>query len=113
MIDYGFFMPQPVGYDLTQLLVGELQLGRGSAEGVADRDADYVAAYTRGLADEGLVVDEAVVHRAHALQMLIFCGLSCLPIELLDQPPSDELSRIARVRADLATYCLDLVDSTG
>ncbi|CAN5428883.1 hypothetical protein BH11ACT8_BH11ACT8_29130 [soil metagenome] len=113
LIDYGFFGTQPVGFDLGQLLVGEPQLGRGSVADVAERDAACVAAYTQGLAAEGTTVAEDDVRRAHALHLLLFSGLSSLPTEHLAQPLSEELVRVARMRAALATYILDLVDATA
>ena len=113
LIDYGFWVPNPLGFDLGQLLVGDVQLGRRSPELLAETDAAIVPAYRRGLADEGLHVDEADVRRAHALQLLIFSGLSALPFEHLDAEPTPELRATSRTRAALATFSLDLVDATG
>ena len=31
LIDFGFWRPQPVGFDLSQLLVGDIQIGRRDA----------------------------------------------------------------------------------
>lgn len=107
LIDFGFWHPQPVGFDLGQLVAGEIQLGRGSAAGLPDIDAACVSAYTRGLADEGLVLDESVVRRAHALHLMIFVGLSSLPDE-----PSAASAYVAE-RAALARFSLDLLDATG
>ncbi len=35
LIDYGFWGPGPIGYDLSQLLVGDVQLGRRSSDDLA------------------------------------------------------------------------------
>jgi hypothetical protein len=53
------------------------------------------------------------VQRAHALQALLFAGLSAVPLEHLGAAPTPELQRTACQRARLATFLLDLVDATG
>lgn len=113
LIDYGFWHALPLGYDLSQLVVGQIQLGERGCEDLAELDAACVSAYTAGLAAEGLVVDESVVRRAHALQLQLFSGISSVPFELLDQPVTPELERIAAARAAIARHSLDLLASTG
>jgi hypothetical protein len=113
LIDYAFWGPMPIGFDLGQLLVGEVQLGRLPTTELATIDDVIVAAYVAGLRAEGNTVTETVVRRAHALQLLIFTGLSALPFEHLDQEPTDELFALGAERAALARFSLDLVDSTG
>ena len=113
MIDFGFFMALPVGFDLGQLLVGEVQLGRGDGSDLGERDEACLASYVDGLAAEGLELDRAAVRRAHALHLLIFSGLSAIPFEVLDAEPTDELRAMAASRAAIARYSLDLVDQTG
>nr|WP_246319269.1 phosphotransferase [Nocardioides kongjuensis] len=113
LIDFGFFMALPVGFDLGQLLVGEVQLGRGSADGLAERDEACLAAYVDGLVAEGVDLGIEAVRRAHALHLLIFSGLSAIPFEVLDQEPTDALRAMAATRAAIARHSLDLVDQTG
>jgi hypothetical protein len=113
LIDYGFWMPMPVGADLAQLLVGDVQIGRRRAGDLAARDDAHVAAYVRGLRDEGCPIPEPAVRRAHALHMLMMSGLSAVPVELLDRPPSAALEAQVADRAAIATFCLDRVESTG
>lgn len=113
MIDFGFFMALPVGFDLGQLLVGEVQLGRGDGSDLAVRGEACLASYVDGLAAEGLHVDLATVRRAHALHLLIFSGLSAIPFEHLDAEPTDALRAMAATRAAIARHALDLVDQTG
>jgi len=79
LIDFGFFGLAPVGFDLGQLLIGEVQLGERSADCLPALEARCLPAYVDGLCAEGLDVDLGVVRRAHALQMLLFSGLSALP----------------------------------
>lgn len=111
LIDFGFWKPLPVAFDLGQLLLGEVQLGRRPAASLDETDAAIVPAYVEGLAAEGLVVDTVLVTRLHALQMLLFTGLSIMPFEHLDSPPSPELEQLAANRAEVATYCLDLAEN--
>lgn len=113
MIDFGFFTALPVGFDLGQLLVGDVQLGRRSADDLAERDATCLTSYVDGLAAEGVAIDEQVVRRAHALQLLLFTGYSALPFELLDAEPTEQVRAMAATRATIARYCLDLFDQTG
>jgi hypothetical protein len=111
MIDFGYLAPMQVGFDLSQLLVGDVQLGRRSPADLAERDAACLAAYRDGLAAAGLDLPLATVARAHALLLLIFTGLSSLPMELLAQPTADNLA-LAQTRADIARFSLDLLDAT-
>ena len=65
-------------------------------------DEACVAAYTRGLAEEGMHVDVADVRRAHALQLFIFVGVSTA----LD---ADHVAD----RSELVAFSLDLLDATA
>ena len=113
MIDFGFWKPLPIGFDLGQLLVGDVQIGRRSSDDLRERDEASLAAYVEGLRAEGSDVPESVVRRAHALHLLIFTGLSTLPVEFLDAPPTPELVQISKQRAAIARYSLDLLDETS
>ena len=66
-----------------------------------------------GLAEEGVAVDLATLRRAHALQLLLFTGLSSIPFELLDEQPTDALRAMAATRAAIARHSLDLLDQTS
>lgn len=113
MIDFGFLAPLPVGFDLGQLLVGDVQVGRHGADDLSARDEACVAAYHQGLLDEGLEIDVAAVRRAHALHLMLFTGLSTVPFEHLDAEPTPELRAVARTRAEIARFSLDLLDGTA
>lgn len=113
MIDFGFFTHLPVGFDLGQLLVGDVQLGRRSADDLAERDAACLASYHDGLAVEGLTIDAAVLRRAHALQLVLFTALSSLPVEVLGAEPTTQLRAMAASRPTIARHALDLLDQTG
>ncbi|KQT94480.1 hypothetical protein ASG49_06305 [Marmoricola sp. Leaf446] len=115
LIDYGFFGAAPVGFDLAQLLVGEVQTGHCAEdlESLATRDEACLAAYVTGLRAEGDDTPTEVVRRAHALQLVLYAGLSSLPFEHLGSEPTPALVDLARQRAVLAAYSLDLLDRTG
>jgi len=113
LIDYGFWGEAPIGFDLSQLLVGDVQVGRRPAADLSDIEETILSAYMDGLRDEGCDVPEAVVRRAHALQLMIFTGLSTLPFEHLDSNPTQELHRIASERAAIARFSLELLDATA
>ena len=113
LIDFGFWGRGPVGYDLTQLLIGEVQLGERRADELPALEGACLPSYVEGLGAEGVDVDLDQVRRAHALMMLLFAGFSAVPFELLDGPPTDEKLRIARERAGAARFMLDLADTTA
>lgn len=112
LIDYSFWGPMPVGFDLGQLLVGDVQVGRRGAGDLAEVEDTILRAYVGGLRAEGCEIPESVVRRSHALLLMIFTGLSTLPFEHLDREPTPELHRVAAERAAIARFCLDLVDAT-
>lgn len=113
LIDYGFWKPQPIGHDLGQLLVGDLQLGKRGADDLAELDEAITAAYVAGLRAEGDQTSLEVVRRGHAVSLHIFSGLSALPVELLEAPDSPELRTLFAARAAMAAYSLDLLESTA
>jgi hypothetical protein len=113
LIDYGFWGPNPIGFDLAQLLVGDAQVGKCSADTLQEIEDVIVPAYIEGLRAEGCAVPEDVVRRAHALQLLLFTGLSTLPFEHLESAPTPELHQIAAERAKIARFSLGLLDATA
>jgi hypothetical protein len=112
LIDFGFWTPGPLGFDLGQLLLGEVQLGERCAAELPEDERACLAAYMAGLRDEGCDVPEAAVRRAHALQMLLFSALPSLPFEVLDGAPTPEALAVCRERAAGARFVLDLVAAT-
>lgn len=112
LIDFGFLTRQPVGFDLGQLLVGDVQTGRIPASYLGEIEAAILPAYTRGLHMEGHDATEAEVRRAHALQLVVFTGLSALPFEHLAREPTPELHAVAAERARIARFALDLLDAS-
>jgi Choline/ethanolamine kinase len=112
LIDFGFWGPAALGFDLGQLLLGEVQLGERSATALAADEDACLAAYVAGLRAEGCAVDVAPVRRGHALQMLLFSALPSLPFELLDAEPTPAGAAVTRERAAAARFVLDLVEAS-
>lgn len=112
VIDFGLWNEMPLGHDLTQLLVGEIQLGRRPADDLQALDDAVLLAYAEGLALEGYDVDPGLLRRAHALQLHLFAGLSGLPVESLDADP-DVLAALAAARAAVTRLGLDLLAETA
>lgn len=124
LIDFGFWRPQPVGFDLSQLLVGDIQIGRQDVGDLPERAAACIEAYAAGLADEGLHVPLAEVRRSHAVCLMLFNGLPSLPLEMLAEEAALEaaggvtddfragLDHWARQRSGIATYALDVLTGT-
>ena len=124
LIDYGFWRPQPVGFDLSQLLVGDIQIGRRDAADLPDLADACLMAYADGLAAEGAAVPDAVLRRCHAVSLMLFNGLPSLPIEQVAEvdrlAAAGELSdeRLAAMhdwslqRSRIAHYALDVLAGT-
>ena len=124
LIDYGFWRPQPVGFDLSQLLVGEIQVGRRDGDDLPELAAACLEAYAAGLAAEGLDVPRHVLRRAHAVSLVLFNGLPSLPVEMLEEETAlaeagavtDDfraaLDHWARQRAAIARYSLAVLADT-
>jgi hypothetical protein len=125
LIDFGFWRPQPVAFDLSQLLVGDIQIGRQDVADLPERAAACVESYAAGLADEGLDVPLAEVRRGHAISLMLFNGLPSLPLEMLQEEAAlaaaggvtDEFragfDHWARQRAGIARYAVDVLAGTA
>ena len=124
LIDYGFWRLQPVGFDLSQLLVGDVQIGRRDADDLSELAEACLTAYAAGLAAEGLDVPDAVLRRAHAVSLMLFNGLPSLPLDMLAEAEqlatagdlTDDrraaMDHWSRQRAAIARYALDVLART-
>lgn len=124
LIDFGFWSSQPVGFDLGQLLLGDVQLGRRPAATLGELERACLPAYVAGLHDEGCDVPADVVRRAHALQMLVYSGFSSFLVDGLLGPagggprdatgggPRPTLQEQVAERALITEFVLDLVEQT-
>jgi len=81
--------------------------------GMLEEHGPYLPAYTDGVRAEGVDVTEEAMRRAHALHLMVFSGLSTLPLEHLAHEPTPELHAVAAERAVIARFALDLLDATG
>ncbi|WP_028651894.1 phosphotransferase [Nocardioides halotolerans] len=113
MIDFGFWGAAPVGFDLTQLLVGDVQIGKRRAGNLAELDEASLAAYVAGLRAEGCEIPEHQVRRGHALCLLVMTGLSTIPFDLFEGPVDDRTKQVAADRAAIARYALELLEATS
>ncbi len=120
LIDYGFWGRQCLGFDLGQLLVGDVQLGRRPAGTLPELEREIVPAFVAGLHAEGVGVDAATIARAHALHLMVFTGLSTalVPPPDPDAFPPDPATRAAlghdaRERAAISRFCLGLIEATS
>ena len=125
LIDFGFWRPQPVGFDLSQLLVGDVQIGRRDAADLPDLAESCLTAYADGLTAEGAGVPDAVLRRGHAVSLMLFNGLPSLPLEQVAE--ADRLAKAGELgderlaamhdwslqRSRIARYALDVLDRTG
>lgn len=115
LIDFGMWNAFPLAHDLTQLLVGDVQIGIRSAcdlGGLGSLSELLLAACAEGLDAERTTVDREVLRRAHAVQLFLFAGLSSLPFEPLDGP-SDVLAAIVEHRDAVTRFSLELLARTS
>ncbi len=112
LIDFGFWCEAPLAFDLTQLLIGEIQTGERSASELAELEEVCLPAYHRGLSDEGQNISLGVLRRTHAVLMLLFFGLSAVPLEVLFDLPGPGSATVVRERAEAANFVLDLLGRT-
>ena len=112
LIDFGFWRPQPVGFDLSQLLVGEIQMRRLDADDLPERAATCLEAYAEGLAAEGSAVEPAVLRRCHAVSLVLFNGLPSIPVEALGEDDQAAVAHHVAQRAAMARYAFDVLAAT-
>jgi hypothetical protein len=109
-IDWAFHCQLPLGHDLGQLLVGEVERGRMQPERLPGLLSVLEDAYVDGLAEEGLDVSATAVRRGVVCSSLAPRTLpGAFPLEQLDGPDTDEHVAFLRRRAGLSRFVLDLV----
>jgi hypothetical protein len=112
LIDFGFWRPQPVAFDLSQLLVGDIQIGRRGAADLPEVAEACLTAYAAGLAEEGAEVADATLRRSHAVSLMLFNGLPSLPLEHLAEEPTAAMHDWSLQRSRIARYALDVLERT-
>ena len=99
MVDLGFCGRAPLGTDLGQLIVGEVQTGQRRHADLPGLEAACLPAYVAGVHAEGGTAGLAQVRRTHAALLAVFSALPSVPIEHLDDEPTPRLRRLSRGRA--------------
>jgi hypothetical protein len=112
LIDFGFWGTAPIGFDLGQLLLGDIQLGRRPARTFPELEQACLPAYAQGLHDEGCTIPIHQVRRAHAIAMTIFHAVPSIPYEHRAGDAGEELHPLFANRAEMARHLLDLLDAT-
>jgi phosphotransferase family enzyme len=112
MVDLGFCGKAPLGTDLGQLILGEVQTGQRHPADLPGLEAACLPAYVAGIHAEGGTADLAHIRRIHAALLAVFSALPSVPIEHLDDEPTPRLQRLSRGRAAIARFALDLLDHT-
>jgi hypothetical protein len=112
LIDFGFWGQAPIGFDLGQVLLGEIQMGERPAHILAQLEDACLPAYVQGLRAEGSQATVAQVRRSHAILMTIFHGLPAIPFEHQDAAPTDTLRHMFHQRAAASRFIFDLLDRT-
>ena len=112
MVDLGFCGKAPLGTDLGQLVLGEVQTGQRHPADLPHLEAACLPAYVAGIRAEGGTAGLAQVRRAHAALMTVFSALGSFPVEHLGDEPTPRLRRLFRCRAAIARFVLDLLDDT-
>lgn len=112
MVDFGFCGRAPLGTDLGQLVLGEVQTGHRPAGDLPALETACLDAFAAGVAAEGGDGDAARLRRVHAVLLTVFAALPAVPVEHLAADPTPGLHRLARARADVARFVLDLLDAT-
>jgi len=113
LIDFAFWGTAPVGFDLGQLLLGEIQLGRRPAHTFPELEEACLQAYVKGLRDEGCPTSVREVRRAHTIAMTIFHAIPSIPYEHRTGGVGPELHPLFANRAAMARCVLDLLHATS
>lgn len=109
LIDFGFLTHAALGTDLSQLVLGEIQLAERPADDLEELDARTLEAYAAGVAEEGGPATIGQIARARAITMAIFIGLTAVPLESLDEPESPQQHTLFAARRRMAEFILDLL----
>jgi hypothetical protein len=107
-IDWSMDGLAAVGYDLGQLLVGLAHTGQLDLDLLPEIHDVIVAAYTAGLADEGMRVDEDVVRYGFRAALAVRSAFVALPLDRLAEPPTPESTALVAAGARLTRYLVDL-----
>ncbi len=88
IIDWGFFARNRIGFDLSQLVWSEIDLGHEAGSLLPHRQEMCLAAFHKGLSAAGMQVDPVDLRRAHDIQLAMAQGITAIPLERLGDAPS-------------------------
>lgn len=96
------------GDDLGQLLVGLARAGETAGDELPALHDALVTAFTAGLAEEGLGVEEPAVRHGMDGGLVVRSAFTALPLERLREPLTDELADLLAARMRLTRYLVEL-----
>lgn len=107
-IDWSLMGLVAVGYDLSQLLVGLAHAGQLDVDVLPALHDTVLPAYTRGLADEGMQVDEDAVRFGFHAALVVRSAFSALPLARLAGSATRADAALIAHRVRLTRYLVDL-----
>ncbi len=107
-VDWSLIGLVAVGYDLSQLLIGLAHAGQLDIDALPTVHDAVLPAYTAGLADEGMRVDEDIVRFGFHAALVVRSAFSALPLHQLTDPPAHDNAAVVASRLRLTRYLLDL-----
>jgi hypothetical protein len=111
-IDWSLIGLSPVGYDLAQLLIGEVHAGHLPASALPEVRAAALEGYCAGLDDEGARIPTAAVSFGLDATLVVRSAFSALPLTRLlghpAEPPDVGLARLVGERIALTRRLTDL-----
>ncbi|MCW2752265.1 MAG: hypothetical protein JWR83_3375 [Aeromicrobium sp.] len=107
VIDWSFWGRSALGFDLSQLVISNVELGQAPAASLPGIQQVCLEGYRAGLADSGLEVATSELARAHAVLLAIAAGIQSIPVERLGDPDTPELRAFAAERVSALRHILD------
>jgi hypothetical protein len=108
VVDWAMAGLAAAGDDLGQLLIGHAHEGVLAADDLPELHELVVQAYVAGLADEDYRLDEDVVRAGMNTGLSVRSAFTALPLDRLDEPITDDLSREFARRIELTHYLVDV-----
>ncbi|WP_432947650.1 phosphotransferase [Kribbella sp. CA-253562] len=108
-IDWLFDSPEAIGLDLGQLLVGLAHSGVLEPEELHEVHPVILESFQVGLAEEGMAVEDGLVEYGYLGSLMIRSAFTALPLEQLDDQPTDLLGALFNQRGRLTRVLVDLI----
>ncbi|MEP9391317.1 phosphotransferase [Gordonia sp. VNK1] len=112
VIDWAFFGRNRVGFDLSQLVISEIDLGRMPGARLGELQDLCLPAYRAGLADGGVRITLPDLTRAHRIQLALAAAVASIPVERLtpDAVADPALEEYCRQRITALEHMLAAID---